>query len=275
MEPGIMLYIGCKVDVYEQIRALKEVGVRRTFINAKCPEIDKVLSAIKEAGLVCDNLHSEYVGTHDGKSICMDDISREGPAGDYMMAKIMQNIDKCAEHNIPVIVVHPSYDPPHLAKNDIAKERYAAIGNHAREKGVTIAFENLKYTENLEFLMSVVPDAKFCWDCGHEYSRLADHKPMPLFKDRLVALHIHDNFIETDDHIIPFLGKVDFEYVGKELAESGFDGTLMLEILYGRNEKYSNEPTYKDFALKAKQAAERVIAIVNRYRNSELVTENT
>ena len=27
--------------------------------------------------------------------------------------------------------------------------------------------------------------------------------------------------------------------MGKELAESGFDGTLMLEILYGRNAKYS------------------------------------
>lgn len=65
-----------------------------------------------------------------------------------------------------------------------------------------------------------------------------------------------------------FLGKVDFEYVGRELAESGYDGTLMLEILYGRNEKYSNELTYKDFALKAKHAAEKVIKIVEKYRNN-------
>lgn len=135
-------------------------------------------------------------------------------------------------------------------------------------KSYIIAFENLKCTKNLEFIMSLVPDAKFCRDCGHEYSRLADHKPMPLFMDRLVALHVHDNFIENDDHIIPFLGKVDFEYVGKELAESGFDGSLMLEILYGKNEKYSNEPTYKEFVLKAKQSAEKVIEIVKKYRNN-------
>lgn len=270
MEPGIMLYVGCKVDVYEQIKTLKEIGIRRTFINAKHPEIDKVLYAIKDAGLICDNLHSEYAVTHDGKKFHVDDVSRAGAAGDFMTSRIMKNIDKCAEHDIPVIVVHPSYDPPELAINDIAKERYTAIGNYAREKGVTIAFENLKYTANLEFIMSLVPDAKFCWDCGHEYSRLADKKPMPLFWDKLVALHVHDNFITSDDHLIPFMGKVDFEYVGKQLADSGFDGTLMLEILYGRNEGSSTEPTYKDFALKAKHAAERVIEIVEKYKKETL-----
>ena len=132
---------------------------------------------------------------------------------------------------------------------------------------MTIAFENLKYTENLKYLMSLIPDAKFCWDCGHEYSRLVDEKPMPLFKDRLAALHIHDNFIKTDNHLIPFTGKVDFDYVGRELAVSGFNGTLMLEILYGKNEQSSTEPTYEDFAIKAKRAAEKIIDIVEIYRS--------
>ena len=269
MEPGIMLYVDCKkTDVYEQIKTLKEIGVRRTFVNAKHPEIDKLLYAIKDAGIICDTIHSEYAITHNGEKIHIEDISRAGKAGEIMTSRIMKNIDVCAKHNIPVIVIHPSYDPPELAINDIAKERYTAIGNYAREKGVTIAFENLKYTANLEFIMSLVPDAKFCWDCGHEYSRLVDEKPLPLFRNRLVALHVHDNFIKTDDHLIPFTGKVDFEYVGRELAESGFDGTLMLEIMYGKNEKYSNEPTYKDFALKAKHAAEKVIKTVEKYRNN-------
>ena len=268
MEPGIMLYIGCKVDVLEQIEILKEIGVRHTFINGKHPEIDKVLRAIKDAGLVCDTLHSEYAITHHGEKIHMDDISRPGNAGEIMVSRILKNIDTCAEHKIPVIVVHPSYDSPELAINPIARQRYTEIGNYAREKGVTIAFENLKYTKNLEFIMSLVPDAKFCWDCGHEYSRLADEKPVPLFRDKLAALHIHDNFIASDDHLIPFTGKVDFDYVAKELAQSGFDGTLMLEILYGRNAAYSAEPTYKDFALKAKLAAEKLIGLVNRYRSS-------
>ena len=127
MEAGIMLYIGCRVDVFEQIRILKEIGVRRTFINAKHPEIDKVLLAIKDAGLICDTIHSEYTITHNGEKIHMDDISRAGEAGEIMAARFMNNIETCAKHYIPVIVVHPSYDPPELAINEIAKERYTDL----------------------------------------------------------------------------------------------------------------------------------------------------
>ena len=134
MEAGIMLYIDCKIDVYEQIKILKEIGVRRTFINAKHPEIDKVLCAIKDAGMICDNLHSEYAITHNGEKIHMDDVSREGNAGEIMTSRIMKNIDVCAKHSIPVIVVHPSYDPPELAINDIAKERAISASKSEEEK---------------------------------------------------------------------------------------------------------------------------------------------
>ena len=267
MQSGIMLYVGCKVGVYDQIKVLSELGVKRTFINAKHPEIDKVICAIRDAGLICDNIHAEYAITHNGEKIHTNDITRAGKAGDIMVSRIMRNIDTCSNHGIPILIVHPSNDPPQIAINEFAKERYTAIGSYAREKGVTVAFENLKYTENLKYIMSLIPNAKFCWDCGHEYSSLVDEKPMPLFRDRLAALHIHDNFIKTDDHLIPFTAKVDFDYVGREIAESGFDGTLMLETPYRKNELGSTEPTYKDFALKAKSAAEKIIDIVEGYRS--------
>ena len=45
MQSGIMLYVGCKVGVYDQIKVLSELGVKRTFINAKHPEIDKARPA--------------------------------------------------------------------------------------------------------------------------------------------------------------------------------------------------------------------------------------
>ena len=270
MELGIMLYIGCKkADVFEQINILKEIGVRRTFINAKHPQLDRVLCALQEAGIVCDNLHSEYQGNLDGKSIGMDDFSREGPAGEYLLSRIMKNIDQCAQYHIPVIVVHPSNDEPEKAINDIARQRYTALGNYAREKGVEIAFENVKFTKNLEFIMSLIPDAKFCWDCGHEYSRLVGDRPMPLFGKRLAALHIHDNFLTRDQHLIPFTGKIDFEVIAKQLAWSGYDGTLMLEIMYRDTEGLTTEPTYKEFATKAKLAAEKVIRLVEHYRSIE------
>ncbi len=267
MEPGIMLYVNCKkTDVYEQIRTLAEIGVRHTFINVGYPEIDNALKYMKELGITCDNLHSEYRGNFRGEDCSMQDICFEGTKGDRMLEILMDNVDKCAEHNIPVLVVHSPVTEPNLAKNEVTATRYIALGDYARKKGITLAFENIAYTENVEYAFSLVPDAKFCWDCGHQHCRRKDGKPMPLFAKKVVALHVHDNFFEKDHHMIPFDGKIDFEEVGRELAESGFDGTLMLEILYGANEYNSTEPTYRQFALKAKAAAEKIIGIVEKYR---------
>ena len=115
-----MLYVDCKAtDVYEQIKVLKEIGVRHTFINAKHPELDRVLDAIKKAGIICDTLHAEY-SCSDGERFQMDDVSKEGTAGEKMIARIMHNIDKCAEHHIPVIVIHPSNQPPETVLLDAA-----------------------------------------------------------------------------------------------------------------------------------------------------------
>lgn len=109
-------------------------------------------------------------------------------AGEKMLKKIIKNIDTCAKHNIPVIVVHPSNELPELAINETAKERYTAIGDYARKNGVTIAFENVIFTKNLEYIMSLVPDAKFCRDCGHEHSRLIGKRPMTLFGKKLIEI---------------------------------------------------------------------------------------
>jgi sugar phosphate isomerase/epimerase len=114
--------------------------------------------------------------------------------------------------------------------------------------------------------MSLLPDAKLCWDCGHEYFCHEEREPMALFSSRLAALHIHDNSLTCDEHLIPFSAKIDFKKVAEQLARSRYDGTLMLEVMYRPNEENSTEPTYKDFAIKAKLAAERLIHMVNQYR---------
>ena len=72
----------------------------------------------------------------------------------------------------------------------------------------------------------------FCWDIGHEYCFSKGIKFMELFGDRLCALHIHDNrcVTDTDDHLLPFDGNIDFEEVAKAIAKSGYKGTVMLEL---------------------------------------------
>ena len=65
---------------------------------------------------------------------------------------------------------------------------------------------------------------------------------MPLFGDRLSALHIHDNDgkYNSDLHLIPYDGTIDFDIVAKEIAQSGYDGSIMLELSRGNSHLYDS-----------------------------------
>ena len=78
--------------------------------------------------------------------------------------------------------------------------------------------------------------------------------------NRLSALHIHDNDLKNDNHSIPFDGSIDFEEVAKDLADSKYDVTLMLEILYG------GEMPAKEYYSKAVDSARKLVKMVESYR---------
>lgn len=48
------------------------------------------------------------------------------------------------------------------------------------------------------------------------------------------AVHIHDNFGKVDDHLLPFLGTVQWERVMPALRKAGYTGDLVLEVSHGR-----------------------------------------
>ena len=52
---------------------------------------------------------------------------------------------------------------------------------------------------------------------------------MPLFRDRLAALHIHDNDRHHDNHQIPFSMNIDFIPIVKALKEIDYQGYFTLE----------------------------------------------
>ena len=73
------------------------------------------------------------------------------------------------------------------------------------------------------------PHVGFCWDCGHEGCFTPGRRYMPLFGDRLICTHIHDNLGTVDMHVPPFMGSIDWENVMKALADIDYDGNLTFE----------------------------------------------
>lgn len=120
---------------------------------------------------------------------------------------------------------------------------YDPLVEEAVRRKVRIAFENMvdannkrRYGAIAEELIELVDSygdssVGICWDTGHAnrvYSN--QERPLRLVGKRLIALHIDDNLGVTDDHLLPFLGTVDWETIMPLFQEIGYEGDLVYEI---------------------------------------------
>lgn len=90
---------------------------------------------------------------------------------------------------------------------------------------------------------------------------------MPLFGDRCVTTHIHDNNLRynVDEHLIPFDGSIDYRRTAELLNQYNYQGTLMLEIDLPKegSDKYK-ELSLEQFVYKAYAAVNR-LRIISEY----------
>ena len=273
MELGISFYRSETISYEEQAKLYKKYGINHTFIMSNHPDFDELMVVFREHGITCDNLHAPYKG--------INNMWREDEAlAENMLVQFYDSVDRCAQYGIPVIVLHTSTGKFFTEANELGVQRFKKIFDYAAEKGVTIALENQRFTGILGYFMDHFDDLKFCWDCGHEYGVSGEAGFMAMYGRRLAALHIHDNRcrkdadgcdIDTDDHLLPFDSKIDFDEVAKQIAESGFDGTLMLEV--SRYEVIDDKAVYGDltdeqFIARAAAAVGKLNDMIESYKEA-------
>ena len=137
---------------------------------------------------------------------------------------------------------------------DLGLSRYDELVVYARDKGVTLAFENLRLLGNLACLVDryeKLDHVRFCFDCGHEHCYTKTVSIMDVFTNRVCCTHIHDNMgrpmedktNDFDMHLLPFDGTYNYEKMMRKLDEYGYAGSLMLEVSQNREDyvKMSHE----------------------------------
>ena len=159
----------------------------------------------------------------------------------------------CAILGIPHVVVHPIHHIRFCGNEqmmwDMNMDWYRQILACAKGFGVKVAMENMcqfdpkraaygrdVFSEPREFARFYDelddPDVTCCVDIGH--CCVAGEDPARVLRvlgSRVGAIHVHDNFLRTDDHIIPGHGLIDWDSVTKALAEIGYQGDFTLEVL--------------------------------------------
>lgn len=162
-------------------------------------------------------------------------------------------IDAFKMLGVSYAVVHPNTSTvPRLSFDkqenyDRVMSHLAPFVEHGNKVGVNIVVENMRpvpqivpfcrYCAEVEDLCEIA-DALgigICWDFGHaNIAGLRQSEALRYVGKRLKMLHVNDNFAWDDEHLAPFLGKIDWADAMQGLSEIGYEGLLNYEISTAR-----------------------------------------
>ncbi|MCQ2433237.1 MAG: sugar phosphate isomerase/epimerase [Clostridia bacterium] len=253
---GINYTVSTGLSPAEAFHIIKGVGFDAVFTGyfGSTEAMEPAAKAAQETGLYFECIHAPF--NH------INDIWSADENGDAVQKVLTDSIISADAYKIPIVVVHLSSGEHPPYDWDAGHRRWDAIIDTAVKHSVIVAFENQRKLSNLAYAMELyqdVPQARFCWDVGHEQCFARGREFMPLFGDRLVYTHIHDNTCEynRDLHMIPFDGKIDYRRVTDHLKKANYQGTLTLEVLPENSDFYHNIP-WEEYYQKAYRAADRL-----------------
>lgn len=239
------------LDPLEQIRLFHQVGFEGFATDIHEP--------LAECRRLADELNMDYHYIH---APFTNAAKMWKPDAEPAVQELLDCVSACAEVHVPILVVHVfigfgSTEEPSAC----GIENFRRVVEFAREKGVSIAFENTEGEQYLAALMQAFASYEnvgFCWDSGHELCYNGAKDMLALYGDRLLCTHLNDNLgvrdyagqiTWIDDlHLLPFDGITDWPLAMQRLQSCRFPGILSFELTCkskpGRhdNDKYAAMP---------------------------------
>lgn len=169
---------------------------------------------------------------------------------EYHEELMLRSIEAAGKMQVKWLTIHPVYVMDDIwfswkKSMEMNLERYQRYGELASKWNVGIAIENLHGAnrvhrfgagpEDLLELVSRLNSSQFgiCWDTGHANLCGIDQvRALQMIGSQLKATHIADNDGQTDQHVAPFFGKIDWKAIMGALKQIGYQGDLAFEIPY-------------------------------------------
>jgi len=177
----------------------------------------------RDAGLFVENMHTPFDKIND---LWIDNLD-----GEALLDYFLEVVSDCAEYEIPTMVMHLSKGDIPPPVNELGLDRVKRIIEKAEKCNVNVAFENLRFIEYLDFVLSKIdsPRAGFCYDSGHHNCRATEVDLLAKYGSRLMSLHLHDNHGVYDHHLLPFDGNIDWSTTMANIKKTGYTGPLAME----------------------------------------------
>jgi sugar phosphate isomerase/epimerase len=199
------------------------------FLYAEA-ELRAIERWLGETALVLQDVHASH-----GKEKCWySPREHERLAG---VELVKNRIDFAARLGSRAAIIHIS-DRTDTAAWDALRRSLDEIQGYARSRRVRLALENGR--DNFPALRELFGAYSadyigLCYDSGHGNqppegaSKAIGLDELETMKDRLVALHLHDNDGRSDQHRIPFSGTVDWARLCAIIADSSYSGRVSME----------------------------------------------
>ena len=248
-----------QVNIQDTIYAIKNAGFDGVFIQwyddnlefSQQPQVD----LCRQLGLSIEFCHLGYSG--------INNLWTEGVDGDNLVTKYIRNLQECKDNNINLVIMHlcSKYvaPPPSL----IGIKRLKAIVQKAEELEIKIAFENTKLWGYLEYVFDNIKSENIgvCLDSGHLHCHFDNKYSWDRFKNKIFALHLHDNDKSKDQHLLPFDGTIDWKDLCSKIKLANYTGPLTLESCYKNN--YTQIPL-TEFYINSMSRAKDLFDIYNK-----------
>ena len=140
------------------------------------------------------------------------------------------------------ITLHPPYvkeNDPRLLKVvvDQSMRSLRALEKICMIFKVRIAFENMPFGYQTwgtiaKYLNEFGPDyVGLCYDAGHGNMVAGSMDCLEKMKNRLIAMHLHDNNGKKDQHKPIFSGKADWTRLASIIRSSAYSGPINMEVM--------------------------------------------
>ena len=219
-----------KVDIKQTINAINNAGFRNVFVQWYDEKWD---CGQEEQVQLCKKLGFNIIFAHLGYQN-INSIWEEGIEGDKLIQRYQEDIKNCKQNGIPMVVMHLTSKKKAPMYSEIGLNRIRKITQYAKELNIKVAFENTKIKGYLEYVLENIKDENvgICFDSGHYHVHFNDEFNFEFFKDRIFAVHLHDNDKSDDLHLLPFDGTIDWKQVIIKLKECNYTGPITMELCY-------------------------------------------
>ncbi len=217
-------------------------------------EIDEIAKWLREYGLKLLDLHGSQGFEKDWSSL----REYERLAG---VELVRNRIDMTARLGGDAVVMHATHWMANERKgcpaDDQLRKSLDTLEPFARTRNVRIAIENLVPARTdlfRDLFAQYSPDfLAFCYDSGHHNISSENPSSLELFKDRLGAVHLHDNDGSDDQHNLIFTGSINWDRIAALMADSAYSKCINMELRWNRS-LYANE---NEFLAKALESGTR------------------